>query len=277
MPTPALRDLQAAMREALLAGDGTASAGLLGLIAGDGLEPAARLAIYRHHVGDTLAAALRATYPVVCRLVHERFFAYAASRFIRDHPPAGPCLHEYGAAFAAFLETFPPCRELPYLPDVARLEWALGLAAHAGDAVAIDPALLAGLPVEEAARASFQLHPSMSLLCSPWPVHEIWRANQPDADPATEVDLAGGEVHLEVRRRGDTVTFRALDRAGFSFRRVLAGGGALEDAAAAALTGDGGFDLVAALRELLADGLLVGFTLPPSGEAAPVPRAIRLP
>jgi len=58
-------------------------------IQADGLDPAARLAIYRHHVLATLTEALEATYPVVVRLVDRRFFAYAADQFIRRPPPAG--------------------------------------------------------------------------------------------------------------------------------------------------------------------------------------------
>ena len=81
-------------------------------IQADGLDPAARLAIYRHHVLATLTEALEATYPVVVRLVDRRFFAYAADQFIRRYPPAGPCLFEYGEALADFLATFPASRHL---------------------------------------------------------------------------------------------------------------------------------------------------------------------
>ena len=63
-----------------------------------GSDPAARLAIYRHHVSATLTEALEATYPVVVRLVDRRFFAYAADQFIRRHPPTGPCSSSTGGA-----------------------------------------------------------------------------------------------------------------------------------------------------------------------------------
>ena len=103
----ALRDTQAAFRAALL-GDEPAAA--LRDISGDGLAREARLAIYRHHVADTLGDLLQAVYPVVCRLVDARFFEYAADRFIAAHPPTSPCLFEYGEAFADFLAHFEPCR-----------------------------------------------------------------------------------------------------------------------------------------------------------------------
>src|SRR5215510_16605687 len=111
---PSLRDVQARFAEGLLGDDGA----IADLVAGDGLDPRARLAVYRHHVLTTLTAALEAAYPVVCRLVDRRFFAYVADVFIRRHPPTGPCLAEYGAALPDFLAAFAPCAPFPFLPDV---------------------------------------------------------------------------------------------------------------------------------------------------------------
>src|SRR5262245_48231207 len=174
MPSP--RELERDFAAALLGGP---EAAILGEIAGDGLEPAARLAIYRHHVLATLTDALAATFPVVVRLVDARFFAYAADAYIRRHPPAGPCLFEYGESLPDFLATFPACRHLEYLPDLARLEWAMNHALHAEDAVALDPRWLARVPAEALGRLRLRLHPSARLVASPWPVDAIWRANQP--------------------------------------------------------------------------------------------------
>ena len=171
-----------------------------------------------------LTGVLEATYPVVTRLVHERFLAYAADQYIRACPPAGPCLFEYGASFPDFLEALPPCRPLPYLPDVARLEWALHRARHADDVTAIDPAILRDLGIDAVVGATFRLHPAVSLLASPWPIDDIWRANQPEADPDLTVDLDRGGVQLEVRRDGDDAVFRALDAASHACRLRLGRG-----------------------------------------------------
>jgi hypothetical protein len=254
---PSLREVQTAFRDVLLGGD---AAPALDSIAGDGLAVAARLAIYRHHVGATLTDVLRATFPVVCRLVDERFFGYAADRFIAAFPPEGPCLHEYGERFPAFLASFPPCRALVYLPDVARLEWAMCRAEHADDADHLDPRALAGIEPSAWPRLRFALHPSITLLASPWPVDRIWRANQPGADPETLVDLDAGGVRLELRRRDDDVVFRALDRGAYALRRVLHEGRTLAAAADAALAEDRGFGLAAALSELFTDDSLVDVT-----------------
>jgi hypothetical protein len=247
---PTLPELQAAFRRGLLADD---DAPIGAEIAGDGLAPAARLQVYRNHVLTTLTAALEATYPVVCRLVDRRFFGYAADRFIRDHPPQGPCLSEYGAELPDFLATFPPCRPLPYLADVARLEWAMNAARHADDVPSLDPAVLRALLPEALGDVTLRLDPTLSLVESPWPVDRIWEANQPEAEAPDRVDLDAGGVRLEVRRRGDAVVVRRLDPAPFALRRAILAGRSLEEAGAAALAAHPDVDLASAFHLLLRD------------------------
>jgi hypothetical protein len=248
---PTLRELQAGFRDALLGGDEHAAAAT---VRGDGLGAAARLAVYRHHVLASLTAALESTYPVVVRLVDARFFRYAADWYIRVHPPTGPCLSEYGAELGDFLRHFEPSRHLTYLPDVARLEWAMNAALHAPDVEAIAPdALLAS--------STLALHPSVTLLQSPWPLDTIWRANQPDAEDDA-VDLDAGGVLLQVWRADDDVVFRRLSTAEFAFRDALARSGRLDTAAEAALAADPGADLAALIRALLDEQMLVHPTRP---------------
>ncbi len=255
------RDLERGFAAALLGGPDEA---VVAEVHGDGLDPAARVAIYRNHVFVTLTQALESIYPVVVRLVDRRFFAYAADRFIRENPPAGPCLFEYGESFADFLATFPPCRHLEYLPDVARLEWALNRAVHAEDAVALDPRWLSAVPPDEVGRLKLRRHPSVSLLESEWPIDRIWRANQPGAVPEATVSLEEGAARLVVFRREDGAMFRAAAPGTYAFWQALASDLALESAVEAARSADPSFDLTSALSELLDDGLIVGARATPN-------------
>ena len=255
-PVTGLRDLQAAVRTAVLDDEERA---LRHAIRGDGIAPAARLAIYRHHVLHTLTDVLASTFPVVCRLVDARFFVYAADRYIRAKPPASPCLFEYGETFAEFLATFSPCRHLAYLPDVARLEWALNVAHHAEDASPLDPVVLASVPETAAARLRLYFHPAVTYLRTAWPADRIWEAHREGADPDQQ-RVAPEDVRLEVRRTAtDEVIFRRLPPPDFAFRRTLAAGRPLGEAAYRAAAADATFDLPAALAALLADTIVVGF------------------
>ena len=263
MPTDMsmLLELQMRLRRAVLGGD---TAEIVAAIQGDGLDPAARLGIYRHHAFSTLGDALQGTFPVICRLVDKRFFAYAAHEYLREHPPHSRCLVEYGADFADFLDSFESCKDLPYLADVARFEWALNIAATVRDATPLQAEALAAVPAERAAYVALRLQPSLSYFASPWPIDAIWQANK--EDEVRPIELASGGTSLEIRRAGDAVAWCRLDPGTFAFRTALADGLVLAAAIAAATLRDPTFDLAAALRHVFAAGLAVAFVISPALE-----------
>src|SRR5271169_870750 len=256
-----LHELQMRLRKAVLGGD---TAEIVAAIQGDGLDPAARVGIYRHHAFGTLGAALQNTFPVVCRLVDKRFFAYATHEYLREHPPHSRCLVEYGADFADFLARFEPCENLPYLADIARFEWALNIAATVREATPLQAETLAAIPAGEAAYVALRLQPSLSYFASPWPIDAIWQANKEDEVPP--IDLTSGGASLEIRRAGEAVVWRRLDPGTFAFRTALADGLVLAAAMAVATLRDPAFDLTAALRHVFADGLAVTFFISPQQE-----------
>jgi hypothetical protein len=236
-----LLELQIQLRQAVLGGD---TAEIVAAIRGDELDPAARVGIYRNHAFSILGASLQGTFPVICRLVDERFFAYAAHEYLREHPPHSRCLVEYGADFADFLADFEPCKALPYLADVARFEWALNIAASVREAAPLPPQVLAEVPTNEVAYVALRLQPSLSYVTSPWPIDAIWQANQENEVPL--VDLASSGARLEIRRVGDSVGWRRLDPATFT-------------AMAAATLQDPAFDLAAAVQNIFAERLAIAY------------------
>lgn len=211
---------------------------------------------------------MAAAYPVVRRLVDPRFFAYAANEFIRAHPPRRPSLAEYGGDFVDFLAVFGPCRDLTYLPDVARLERTLAGLARAVARPALSSQALAGFGADEVERLNFTLQPTLALCASRFPIDAIWRANQADAVDET-VDLGAGAVHIEARRQTGGIVLRRLDAATFAFRAEIVSGNALGQATEAALGRDPAFDLGGALADLFRDGAVVALTPPSRKETSP--------
>jgi hypothetical protein len=252
---PTLRDLQSDFRRFLT---GETPEQLLRLVDGVGFEPEARLSIYRNNMLVTLTAALKATFPVVCRLVDDRFFEYAANAFIQHHLPAAPCLVEYGGNFPDFLASFPPAASLDYLPDVAKLEWAISrvlLAPYPESAIPLARLLaVRGDPA--------QIRLGMTAACryvaSPHRIDQIWQSNQPGMDAAAEMSLDRCGTHLEVRL-ADGLQLSSLSAAIWTFRSRIADGVALGAAAAEALAIAPDFDLTQALAALFDAGLVVGY------------------
>lgn len=154
---------------------------LSGLSAPGGGPAGKRLDVYRNNVVLGLVKALEAAFPVVARLLGERFRALAVA-FVRAHPPVSPVMQGYGGAFPGWLERQEAGAEAPFLGDLARLELALREAYHAADAEPA-PERLGALPAERLHEARLTLAPAVRVLRSRWPVLSIWRHHQPEPGP----------------------------------------------------------------------------------------------
>lgn len=252
-PTPSLREVQRALRASLVGADAGAAARF---VVADGLAPERRLAIYRHTFESTLANALRLAYPAVHKLVGAEFFEGTARIFAHERPPRASCLDLYGGDFADFLATFPPAASLPYLPDVARVEWAVNRALHAPDAVPLDANRLAAVDPELHERIRFVVEPSVSVLRADTPADAIWRAVLDRDDAAlAAVDLADGPVHLLVQRQATGVEVNRVDEPVFRIAAALIEGQPLAKALAVADAAT----VAAALADHLAHGRFVAF------------------
>jgi hypothetical protein len=186
----------------------------------------------------------------------EDFFKGAAKLFAATQPRS-PLMLFYGDAFPAFLADFEPAREVPYLADVARLEAARTRAYHAADAKPLTPAALSrGLP-EAMAGKRINLHPSVEIVASDYPIVTIWAMNSGEIDLAPITDWRGEDAL--VSRPGFDVEVRRLPPGGKTFLQDLAARNPLGEAAAAALAANASFDLAANLAALLA-GLAIEMT-----------------
>lgn len=243
----ALPDLQAAFAAHVAGRD---RADLAAAVVGDTISADARLRIYRHHIGHSLCATLAATFPTVQALVGEGFFRGLAQGFILQGLPTQPVLAEYGADFPAFVEAHDPARALPYLADIARLDWALNVAFHSPEGRRLAAADLAGIAAERLPSLSLGLPEGAALIRSRYPIDLIWTAAQPGA-AADSVDLGAGRTDLLVLRRADDAAFIVLDAGEAAFVAALAEGMSLEIAAEQTVSTEPGFDLSTAFARLL--------------------------
>jgi hypothetical protein len=242
------------MRASLVAHDGGIS---VHLIDGD-IGARERLDIYRSTFASVLTRALHLSYPAVRRLVGAEFFEGAARIFIEAHPPGGACLDDYGVEFPDFLSGFAPASSLPYLPDVARLEWAVSRALHAADAEPLDALGLAALGDAEQARVTFVPHPSLAFVHVRHPADDIWRAVLEEDDAAlSAINPAASRAWLLVHRLPEGVEVGRMSESAWQFTAALCAGLPL----AAALAEAKDTDAPALLAEHLAAGRFADFSL----------------
>lgn len=261
-----LRELQTQFAHSMFAiknsGDqysGENNAVLSLLRADSGITQQRGMVIYRNDVFHNLSEALRAVFPVVCRLVGTGFFDHVADRFIAARPSRSGNLHHFGEDFPEFLADFDGARELAYLPDTARLEWLMHDAFHAADHAVLDPARLAGIESDDYPTLCFRLHPACSVLASPYPIDHIWQFNQSAIDSDETLDADGGGVCLLLRRPQFTVELQRISSGEFALLASFAAAANLAAASAAASLAEPDFDLGACLCARVADATLIDF------------------
>jgi len=258
---PSLSELQRGFAAAIIFGD-RAEMRRLGIV-GERLGAAERLAIYRNNVLANYRKALAATYPVVRALVGRAFFSAAVEAFVRAHPSRRGEINRYGGELAEFLAHYPPARGLAYLPDVARLEWAIDEASIAADAGPLDLDSLAAIPASSLGSLCFLLHPSARLVASRYPIFRIWQAHQPGREDDA-VDVGQGGDTVLVARGPHGVSLERISASVHAFLASLARHLTLDEAVSRALAADLGFDLGEALRNHVASRTIVAFRARPS-------------
>jgi hypothetical protein len=248
VPAPLAR-LQADFASALAGADDRALAGHL---VGEAHATGPQIAVYREAVRATATKALRAAFPVVVRLAGDAWFDEAARIFSGEHPSTSGDLNRHGACFPGFLSRYLHAASLPWLSDVARLEWAWHEALLAAEAGPLDLAALAAVPAAELDAVRFRLHPAARLVRSRWPILAIWEANQAGRDGTPSRDEGCDDVL--VWREGGRVRIAPLEGAECALVEEIAGGAALSQLAETC-----GEALPELLRRHVERGVICGF------------------
>lgn len=234
------------------------------LIKGGKLSPEKRIEIYRHNIFSTLTGALSDLYPVTEKIVSAPFFRHLAEQFIRVTPSRSGDLNMFGSEWPEFLRRHPEAINLPYLADVAKLEWAWHQAFHAADYAAFDLARLGLVPPDQHAALRFMLHPSAAFIASSHPIVLIWEMNQTDHVGDMKLDWTLPGDFALVSRDDLEMKVQSLPRASFDLLRALNNEESLEAAADVAFATDADFDLQAALLSAIQSNLIVDMKLPDS-------------
>jgi len=259
---PSLLEVQQAVHRAIVDGVGPDPEPF---IVGGSIEAADRLAIHRHTAQHALVKTLALSHPVVRKLVGAEFFEGAARHYLQQAWPSMAWLDAFGAGFAPFLECFAPAATLPYLADVARLEWAVHEALHAPEPAGLDLSRLAAVAPDQSGALRFVAHPALRLLALNQAADEIWHAVIGEDDTALgAVDPLTRPRWLLVQRTETTgAQVMRLTEADWNFAAALCKGARLQEALEAGAARGVAQDET--LGRLLASACFVGFTIDDRG------------
>lgn len=177
----------------------------------DTLSSQQQINIYRDSILGSLATALSQIFPVCQKLVGDDFFNYMACQFIYRTHSHSPDLADYGEHFSDYIRQFPAAAGLPYLADVATLEWAWHRAFNAADQDPLDIDRLSHYKPQQQASLIFKLPVSGHLITSEFPIDKIWQVNQDNYTDDEQVDLETGGVKLLVWRQAYDMRIDALN------------------------------------------------------------------
>lgn len=246
--------------DAALAGDASALSPWLAAYSPPGLQ------VYRNTITSGAIDALVATYATVVMMTGEDWFRAAAREYARAHPPREPALLAYGNTFPAWLATFVPATDAPYLPGISHLDWLWWQSWSAADAELLDGAALSQLSPEMLSELTLSLHPSVRIATFDTGIPSLWLAHQALTRGGDHI-LGDAPEHMLFVRTGSQIETRVIAAAPCAFIAALSEGASLLEAGEAALAADPD----CALNQIIVTGLALGlFT-----HLAPISRIAR--
>lgn len=177
--------------------------------------------IYQNNVQQALIGYLASVFEACSQLVGEAFFNAMAKQYvINNHPESGD-IHKYGADFSQFIDGFKPAQSVPYLADVASLEWARHRAYYANSFKAFTSQVMSEFKQEEQLALTLGFNESVCLLESNFPVNAIWRKCMEKEPDDSELSLEDSENYLLICKHENTVQVIDIEPNTYLFLKEL--------------------------------------------------------
>jgi len=160
-----------------------------------------RLGAYINGYPARVYEALDEAYPAIRNIVgHDTFFALM-TRYRPLIPRGIYSLTDAGRELPRFLVTDKLGERLPFLSDLAKLEWCVMHAFHSFATSACDPSELSEWTEEDWQAAQIGFQPAVSIVESRWPVLDLWETRETPRD-RIDVQVEGRPQSVLVRRDG---------------------------------------------------------------------------
>ena len=183
--------------------------------------------------------------------------ARLTERYIRATVLRSYNLNDAGSGLPPFLRNDPLTERLPFLPDLAELEWHIARAFHAHEHPPLDPTPLSTWTMAEWERAVLRFQPSVALVSSAWPIRSIWECRE---TPVEQIDLEMTDrpERVLIYRNGLQVCCESVDAHEATVLAALLAGRSLGDTARSIEgAGDGGSLPAAAFARWMRAGIIV--------------------
>ncbi len=220
--------------------------------------------VYRNNYYISLTEALRSVYVSVDKLVGKGFFDFVAHGYIEAHPSRSGNLHELGGEFETYIGALEQAASVPYIADVAKLDWAWHRMFHAEDSNSLAIDVLVGYQHKDFGALCFQLVPACQILKMDYTVFGLWNHCReiPGFESSDELSYENEQQFIMIYRSGLDVVVAMVSQAKALFIEKLREGMCLADVAELAMEVDTEFQLPDALQSLFVQEVVSGIELP---------------
>ncbi len=217
-----------------------------------------QLAVYRGSIFAGLKKALAQTYPVTKQLVGDDFFELMLGDYIIKYPCRVQDLNDYGKELPDFISELAHARTVPYLADMARLEWHYNCSLNAK----CQPNNLSELPhlnQPQQRNIKFHLPQGNALLYSGYPVDRIWNMHINNIE--TEITFTEQQYFLYIYKDNTANCIARLTAQQSGFLSRLRQGSKFSDVCEDMLTAYPEVDISHLLADAIRNGWLVSYSL----------------
>lgn len=218
-------------------------------------EREARFAIYRNNTFMSLQEVLKSTFPATLKTVGEHFFSQCCHQFISESPPEQAALVDYGIHFPNFLQKRESITKLPYLHQLAQLEFIRHKAYYAADASIINNEQFNAISPEQLAQLQFCLHPSVSMMQSEYAIGSLLEFLACERSSSRTFDIDHHEYLITYRSEYDVVTNTITKGNFYSYKAVIEGA-SLGEALADGMHSDPNFQAAAFVQEIISSKII---------------------
>ena len=183
-----------------------------------------RLKIYRNHIVTTLSDIIVMNFPLVEILTGKDFLTTAAKLYLFDNPPTQACLDRYGKNFPEFLKSYKHANALPYLSDIAKLDWIMNESRCAKDDQTLTADDLTKLDPENFEQTIFYLKNSTRIIDTAYPLDQIYHFCKNKSDSDDMLHIENESTYLLISRLQWDPTLFKLDKSEYMFFSMIKDG-----------------------------------------------------
>ncbi len=137
-----------------------------------------RMRVYAGGYLTRIYSALEEVFEATHQVLGDAVFHALAEDYARQFPSQDYNLSFAGRHLPEYLRSWKRAEALPFLADLALLEWRVCEAFHAFEQPAMNPAQLSAIAPDAYDHLQLFFQPSVSVVASAWPILDIWQARK---------------------------------------------------------------------------------------------------